>query len=202
MAKYGARYSRWAPWAADFDDTDATKIPKYGTVVNIGQLNKASENLNFNEGSLPGDDQIVLYEKAFKDGTVDVESVYLAIKDAAAILGASCDEENGLAHGDDDKAPYGGYGAITHHVSKTKSYFQAVFYPKVKASVTGETYETRGDNINFTADKLSLHVESPACRKYKIVKDFDSEDAAKSYIDGLFAGTAKVPGLPEASQGT
>ena len=130
MAKYGARYSRWAPWAADFDDTDATKIPKYGTVVNIGQLNKASENLNFNEGSLPGDDQIVLYEKAFKDGTVDVESVYLAVKDAAAILGASCDEENGLAHGDDDKAPYGGYGAITHHVSKTKSYFQAVSTPR------------------------------------------------------------------------
>lgn len=199
MAKYGARYSRWAPWASDFEDTDSKKLPRYGEVVNVGQLNKASENLNFNEGSLPGDDQIVLYEKLFKDGTVDVESVYLAVKDAAAMLGASCDAENGLAHGDDDKPPYGGYGAITHHVSKTKSYFQVIFYPKVKATISGETLETRGDSINFNADKLSFHLESPACRKYKIVKDFETEAAAQAYIDSLFAGTATVPGLVASS---
>ena len=200
MAKYGARYSRWAPWASDFEDTDSTALPRYGDVVNVGQLNKASENLNFNEGSLPGDDQIVLYEKLFKDGTVDVESVYLAVKDAAEMLGASCDDENGLAHGDDDKPPYGGYGNITHHVSKTKSYFQSIFYPKVKATISGETLETRGDSINFNADKLSFHLESPACRKYKIVKDFETEAAAQAYIDSLFAGTAAVPGLPKSGQ--
>lgn len=200
MAKYGARYSHWAPWAKDFEDTDVTALPKYGTVVNVGQLNKATESLNFNEGSLPGDDQIVLYEKLYKDGTVDVESVYLAVTDAATMLGASCDAENGLAHGDDDKPPYGGYGCITHHVSKTKSYFQAIFYPKVKAAASNETYETGGNGVNFSTDKLSFHVESPACRKYKIIKDFDTEEEARAYIDALFAGTATVPGLPTPAQ--
>lgn len=200
MAKYGARYSRWAPWAADYEDKDPKKLPKYGPVVDVGQLNKINESLNFNEGSLPGDDQIVLYEKLFKDGTMDVESVYLPIKDAAAMLGAACDDSNGLAHGDDDKPPYGGYGSITHHVSKKKTYFEAIFYPKVKATPTAETYETRGDNINFATDKMPFHVESPACRKYKIVKDFDTEAEATAYIDALFAGTAAVPGLPESGQ--
>lgn len=202
MAKYGARYSRWAPWAEDFEDADATALPKYGPVVDVGQLNKITETLNFNEGSLPGDDQIVLYEKLFNDGTMDVESVYLPVKDAAAMLGASCDDANGLAHGDDDKPPYGGYGSIVHHVSKTKTYFQSIFYPKVKATPTAETYETRGSTINFATDKMPFHIESPACRKYKIVKDFDTEDQAKAYIDALFAGTAAVPGLSAPAQTT
>lgn len=196
MAKYGAFYSRWAPWATDCEDTDNTKLPLYGAVVEMGQLNKVNEALNFREGSMHGDDQIALYEKNFKDGTLDVESVYMAIKDAATMLGASCDEKNGLALGDNDEAPYGGYGNCTHHIKKGKTYFQTIFYPKVKANSTSENYETRGDNINFTADKMSFRVESPACHKFKVIKDFDTEAEAKEYLDALFAGTAAVPGLP------
>ena len=195
MAKYGAFYSRWAPWAKEADDSDATSLPKYGDVVSMGQLNKVNETLNFREGSLPGDDQIVLYEKNFKDGTLDVESVYMAITDAAAMLGASCDKADGLAHGDNDEPPYGGYGNLTRHLKKGKTYFQTVFYPKVRATPTSENYETRGDNINFSTDKLSFRVEAPACHKYKIVKDFSTEAEAKAYLDSLFAGTGAVPGL-------
>lgn len=195
MAKYGARYSRWAPWAEDETDSSTTAMPKYGAAKTFGELNKVSDSPNFNEGNLAGDDQIVLYEKKFKDGTVDVESVYLPLEDAAKILGASVDESMGLAHGDDDVPPYIGYGFLTHHVSKAKSYFQVVFYPKLKASPTSETYDTRGDNINFVTDKLSFHWESPACRKYQVKKDFETEAAATTYLDGLFAGSSAVPGL-------
>lgn len=199
MAKYGARNSFWAPWAEGFEDTDSTKLPTYGDPVSFGQLNKVSDNPNFNEGSLPGDDQIALYEKKFKDGTVDAESVFLPVKDAAAMLGAACDEANGLSHGDDDNPPYGGYGFVTHHVSKKGSFWQVIFYPKLKAAPTAETYDTRGDNINFVTDKMSFHWESPTCRKYKIIKDFASEAEANAYVQGLFAGTATAPGLPTAS---
>lgn len=199
MAKFGARYSRWAPWTEGFGDTDDKKLPTYGEVVEIGQLNKANESLNFSEGSMHGDDQIALYEKNFKDGTLDVESVFIPVPSAAAMFGAASDAQNGLSLGSDDKAPYGGYGCITHHASKGKTYFQAEFYPKVKASPTAESYETRGDNINFAADKLSFHIESPVCRKYKIVKDFDTEAAAKAFIDGLFSGTVTAPGLEPVS---
>lgn len=198
MAKYGARYSQWAAWKDDETDSDPSKMPKYGTAKTMGELNKVGDNPNFNEGSLAGDDQIVLYEKKFKDGTVDVESVYMPLADAAEMLGASVDStENatGLAHGDDDVPPYIGYGFITHHVSKTKSYFEVIFYPKLKASPTSETYDTRGDNINFVTDKVSFHWESPACRKYQVKKDFETEEAARTYLDGLFTGTSAVPGM-------
>lgn len=195
MATYGARYSKWAPWASDANDTDASKLPAYGDAKTFGKLNKVTDSPNFNEGSLYGDDQLSLYEKNFKDGNVDVESVFLPVEDAATILGASADDANGLAHGDDDKPPYIGYGFLTHHIGPSGKYFQVVFYPKLKAAPSSETFETRGDNISFTTDKLSFHWESPACRKYKIKKDFSAEDAAKAYLDGLFDGSSAVPGL-------
>lgn len=195
MARYGARKSKWAPWADDAQDTDATMLPAYGAAKSFGELNKVSDSLNFNEGTLPGDDQIVLYEKQFKDGTVDVESVFLPLEDAAAILGASHDASMGIAHGDDDTPPYIGYGFLTHHVGKGKHYWQTVFYPKLKASPTAQDYETRGDSINFKTDKLSFRWESPACHKYLIKKDFATEEEAEAYLDNLFAGKASVPGL-------
>lgn len=200
MAKYGARESFWASWKEGASDTDATKLPQYGEKKTFGQLNKVTDSPNFNEGSLPGDDQIALYEKNFKDGTVDAESVYLPMADAAVMLGAAAGE-NGLAHGDDDRPPYIGYGFLTHHVSKDKKYYQVVFYPKLKASPTAETYETRGDNLTFATDKISFHWESPACRKYKIIEDFPTLEAAQQFRDALFAGTATVPGLPNPAAG-
>lgn len=194
MAKYGARESFWAPWKDGADDTDATKLPQYGEKKTFGQLNKVTDSPNFNEGSLPGDDQIALYEKQFKDGTVDAESVYLPMADAAVMLGAA-HSDNGLAHGDDDIPPYIGFGFLTHHVGKGTKRYQVVFYPKLKASPSAETYETRGDNLNFATDKISFHWESPACRKYKIVEDFATLEEAQAYRDSLFAGTAAVAGL-------
>lgn len=200
MARYGARNSFWAPWADAAQDTDATKLPAYGEAKSFGELNKVNDSPNYNEGSLPGDDQIVIYEKLFKDGTVDAESVFLPMEDAAKMLGASYDESMGMSRGDDDNPPYIGYGFVTHHVGKGKHYYQAVFYPKLKASPTAENYETRGDNITFATDKLSFHWESPACRKYQVKKDFPTEAEANSYIQGLFNGTSAVPGLPAAAE--
>lgn len=199
MARYGARNAKWAPFAAEKPDEDAAKLPSYQAAKTFGQLNKVTDSLNFNEGSMHGDDAIILYEKKFKDGTVDAESVYIPLTDAATMLGAKADAENGLSHTADDSPPYIGYGFTTQHLSKNKNYFQAVFYPKLKASPSSETYETRGDNINFATDKLSFHIETPLCRIYKIVKDFDTEAAATAFIDGLFAGTVTPPGLATTS---
>ncbi len=197
MAKFGARYSCWAPWKSGAEDNEPTKLPEYdATVLPLGELNKANEALTFAEGSLPGDDKIVLYERQFKDGKLDVESVFIANETAGKLFGASVDTDKALAFGDDDNPPYGGYGCITHHLSKSEHFWQAIFYPKVKAlPPTEDSITTRGDNLNFATDKLPFHVELPACRKYKIVKDFAKEAEAIQYIKDLFAGKATVPGL-------
>lgn len=197
MAIYGARNSMWAPWAKTFQDTDATKLPTYDTAKTFGQLNKVVDNPNYIDGFLPGDDQIVLYKKKFKDGTVTPESVFIPIEDAATMYGASYDDKMGMSRGDDDEPPYIGYGFTTNHVSKTAQYTQVVFYPKLRATPTGKDIETRGNNINFATDKMEFHWESPACRKHIVQKDFSTEDEAIAYLKGLFDGTSAVPGLPK-----
>lgn len=196
MAIYGAKNSKWAPWSDATKDTDKTKLPAYGEKKSFGELNKVTDAPNYNEANLPGDNYIVLYENMFKDGKVDAESVFLPMKDAAAILGASHDDAMGLAHGVDDAPPYIGYGFHTNHIGKEARYSQVVFYPKLKAIPSGKDYETQGDNVTFKTDKMSFHWESPACGKYKIIKDFATEEEAEAYLDALFAGTAAVPGLP------
>lgn len=200
MARYGARNAKWAPFAAEKPDADASRLPTYGEAKTFGELNKVTDTLNFNEGSAFGDDAVALYEKKFKDGTMDAESVYIPTVDAATMLGAKHDEANGLSFSADDDAPYIGFGFVTQHLSKAKRYWQVVFYPKIKAAPSSETYETRGDSINFATDKLSFHIELPMCRLYKIIKDFDTEDAAIAYRDGLFAGTSAAPGLAGNAQ--
>lgn len=201
MARYGARNSFWAPWAADAQDADPTKLPTYGPAKACGQLNKVTDSPNFIEGNLAGDDQIVLSEKTFRDGTVTEENVFIPMADAAVILGASHDDANGMAMGDDDKPPYIGKGFVTQHLGKTGSYWQAVFYPKLKAKLAGTDYSTRAKDINFATDKMEYAWESPACRKYKIIKDFSTEAEANAYIQDLFTGKAAVPGLAAAAAG-
>lgn len=199
MAKYGARNSFWAPWAENAQDTDKTKLPVYGEPKACGQLNKITDSPNFVEGSLAGDDTIVLYEETFRDGTVTEDNVFIPTADAAIMLGASYDESNGMAHGVDDKPPYIGKGFVTHHVGKTGAYWQAVFYPKLKAKLAGTDYATRAKDINFAVDKMEYLWEAPVCGKYKIVKDFATEDEANAYIQGLFKGTMAVAGLAKAA---
>ena len=200
MARYGARNAMWAPFAENTPDSSASKLPTYQEAKTFGELNKVTDSLNFVEGSMYGDDASALYEKKFKDGTMDAESVHIPIADAAVMLGAKADDANGLSLSAEDEPPYIGFGFVTQHLSKAKKYWQVVFYPKIKAAPSSETYETRGDNINFATDKLSFHIELPLCRLYKIIKDFGTEEEAVAYRDGLFAGTSVAPGLTAAAQ--
>ena len=201
MARYGARKLFWAPWAEGAQDTDPNKLPAYGEAKAGGQLNKITDAPNFVDGSLAGDDVIVLYEQEFRDGTVTEENVCIPMADAAVMLGASHDEADGVAFGVDDKPPYIGLGFITHHVGKEKKWFEAVFYPKLKAKPSGIDYSTRAKDISFATDKLEYLWESPVCGKYQVVKDFATEAEADAYIQNLFKGTAQVPGLPKPAAG-
>ena len=38
MAKYGAKYLRWAPFAETEPDADAAAFPKYGDPISLGSL--------------------------------------------------------------------------------------------------------------------------------------------------------------------
>lgn len=164
---------QWAPFAAA---QAAGALPKYEAPVNLGALNQVNETLNFNEASAYGDNVRKAYVKQFRDGTLAVETLYLSHENAAKISGATLDEENenDLPFNADDTPPYGGLAFFVTKLKDDESgtvYYQGVWYPKVKANIEGDTFQTKGDSITLTNDKLSFAVFACNAGDYKIKSD-------------------------------
>ena len=84
MAKYGAKYIRWAPFAETTPETDG-ELPDYGTPVSIGELIKVTDAPTFNEAKLYGDNALQIYVNEYKECSVDVEVTDISNANAAAI---------------------------------------------------------------------------------------------------------------------
>ena len=189
--QYMANHIRWAQFAAT-DAEVSGSLPKYGgTPVDIGALVKINESLNFIEASGYGDNARKNYIREFRDGTAAVETVYISREAASKVTGATLgsDDDADLKFGANDQAPYGGLALVTGNRRNDDSiYFQGVAYPKVKASMEGESYQTKGDAIQLTNPKLSFAVSAcnDAKKSYKIKsKEFDAESDAIAWVDNF-----------------
>ena len=144
--QYGAKMIQWAPFAATNPET-TTAPPKLGTPANLGALNKVTETINFNRTSAFGDNVKKVEIVEFKDGSLAVETLYLSNANAAAVTGAelgTTDGDKDLKFGSNDTAPYGSLAFYTNHMRDDGTkYYQGIFYPKVKANMEGEEYETK-----------------------------------------------------------
>lgn len=184
MATYGAKYIKFAPLKTE--PTDA--IPTYENAVQIAELQKLTDNPTYSEGKQYGDDRLVEYVSEFSEADVDVEVTDLDNKLQSTILGAalsgSGDTEE-LAFGSSDKAPYGGLGAVICRMRNDVRSFQGILYTKVKASMQGEEFTTKGDGgITFTGGKLKFKATEPKYGKWKIKSAmFPTMEAAKAWVD-------------------
>lgn len=186
MAKYGARYLQWAPFADANADVSAEALPKYGTPMNLGPLVKVTDAPAFSEAKLPGDDNPTQeYVVEFKECPVDVELTELANTVASAVLGAKLDETSeDLHHNAEDNAPYGGLSFFISKLVNNAKYYQGIFYPKLKASMQGNEYTSKGDSITLTGGKLHFLASMPQNGDWKIEsKDFHTVAEAKSWVD-------------------
>lgn len=184
---YGAKKIQWAPFAATNPET-ASALPKYGTPVNLGALNKVTETINYNRASAYGDNVKKVEIVEFKDGALAVETLYVSNANAAALTGAALGTSGGdkdLKFGSSDLAPYGGLAFFTSHMRDDGSkYYQGIYYPKVKANMEGEEYETKGESIVLGNAKLTFTVFEPLYGKYKIKsEEFDTEAKADAWVD-------------------
>ena len=111
MAKYGAKYLKWAPFAALAPDASASAYPKYGTPIALGSLVKVTDSPSYNEGKLYGDNALKINASEFKECGVDVEVTELANATASAVFGATLaasGDDTDLKFSAEDNAPYGG----------------------------------------------------------------------------------------------
>lgn len=183
MARYGANYLQWAPFVSD---TATTALPKYGTPVNLGGLIQVSDSPTFIEGSLYGNNARQEYVQEFQELTVDVSVTELDIETAGAVLGATVDEDDGIIFTDSDNAPYGGLGFYSKKMINNVVFYQGIYYPKLKATMQSETFDTKGNSITLSGDKIKFEGESSACGTWKIKSDnLATESLAKAWVDAL-----------------
>ena len=184
---YGAKMIQWAPFAATDPET-VSAPPKLGTPANLGALNKVIETINFNRISGHGDNVKKVEIVEFKNGSLAVETLYLSNENAATLTGAelgTTDGDKDLKFGSNDVAPYGSIAFYTNCMRDDGTkYYQGVFFPKVKANMEGESYETKGDSIVLSNAKLTFAVFEPLYGKYRHKSpEFDTEAKAAAWVN-------------------
>ncbi len=186
MAKYGAKYLRWAPFAETTPDQVESAFPKYGDPISLGALVSVTDTPTFNEAKMYGDNALKEHVNEFKECGVAVELTDLANSVASAVLGATISEEpeNDLEFSAEDNAPYGGLAFyINKMVDGVKSY-HGIYYPKLKASMQGTAYTTKGDSITLAGGSLNFTAAAPMNGKWKVESDdFPTEAEAKAWVD-------------------
>ena len=184
MATYGAKYLQWAPFKADAADDSPAAYPKYDTPVNLGALVAVTDAITNAEAKNYGDNSLQEYASEFQEMTVDVEVTEMSNAVAAKVFGAASIESGDLEYGTEDNQPYGGMAFYVSKQVKDKKYYQGIYYPKLKASRQGATYNTKGQSITFANGKAHFVGSAGANGKYQVFsKNFDTESEAKSWVD-------------------
>lgn len=191
--RYGAKNARWAPWQGDEPEQG---MPLYGKTEDMGGINESNDTINFAEASGYADNGEKVKVKEFANGTIDAKMLAVPFPVGSAILGTATHGQTGRAYGGDDHAPFGGYGFYSCYIDgANKRTYTVIFYPKVQGSTTGSNYKTKEDQIALEYDAISFNILLPKCGKYKVEEQFDTEEEAQEYLDGLFAGTSVVAGV-------
>lgn len=190
MAKYGAKYVKWAPFASSSPEPSGT-LPNYGTAISLSKLVKVSDSPSYAEGKLYADNELAEYAKEFVEADIDTEITEVTPAIAAALLGATVDSTSSdVTFGSEDSAPYGGFGFVSCKIVNGVKSFIGVFYPKVKAQNEGEEFQTKGDSIIFSTGKLKMKATACNSNAWKVLSDEkSSESAAKTWLDTMFTTT-------------
>lgn len=192
MSKYGAKYGRWAPFSGDEPESDR---PAYGASVSLGPLNKASDSPTFATSDLYGDDALKHHRDKFSKATINYTSTNLPLQTAAAIFGAAISEDKRSVSYGDDEAPLGGlafFCELDDEVSG-KTIFRGIYYPKVRAVMSGEEFNTVGESLTFTPDEIAFTASLANYGTWKETHDFDTEAEAREWVDGLWTAGAPAP---------
>ena len=194
MPQYGAKMLQWAPFA-ETNPEPADALPNYGTPINLGGLMSVAETLNFSEVESRADDVRKIYIKEFTDGSLAVGVLELTNETASAVTGAKLDSSSSakdIHFSADDTPPYGCLGFYTTNMEPDGTkYWKGLFYPKVKASLDGRTYNTKQKTIVLDSPTLTFAVDACATGDYRIESpELTTESAAKEWVNGKVKAAA------------
>lgn len=187
---YGAKNMMIAPFA-ETNAEAAGALPKYGAAMKLGELNKVVDAPVFVEARASGDNRTARYISKFKEATVDVTILEMANAVASTVLGATIEEgeKKNLHFKDSDKAPYCGLAFYVNHAMEGDvDKFKGIFYPKVKAKMQGQTYDTNGETITLQGQNLQFIALAANSRDWKIESEYmDTEAEVAAWVSSMLA---------------
>ena len=146
MATTGLEYIVCAPYL------ESGGKASYGEGIVVTKAIKADLAVNLNEAILYADNAVDEAVKEFKDGKLTINGSYLENEARAMLFGHEISGEPGkeelIARGDDSGA-YVGTGFFATVMRNNVQSYRAIWLPKVKYGVPGESLETKADSIKF-----------------------------------------------------
>lgn len=177
------------PFVAKYTESSGTV-----TYSNGQRLGKAIEH----ELELQNADPVILYAddgaaesmSGFSSANLTLTIDDLSIADAALIFGITADtittpgDGTGIAFDDDTNPPYLGYGIIVPKVKGGVRRWMALFLPKIKFTLPGDTYQTKGETVSFGTSELTATVvrDDTTKHQWRYLADFATEALAESWI--------------------
>lgn len=128
---------------------------KYSGAFKCGKAINTSVTPNYNEAALFADDMQTETVSEFKNATVELGVDTVPIEAAELLFGHKIAEDGSEKSNTDDSGTYVGYGFITAERVSGVDKYRACLLHKVMFKETAESYQTKGDSIQFGTPALS-----------------------------------------------
>lgn len=169
-----------------------TEANKYGEAMTFGKAIALTITPNYAEGSLYADDGQAEYDKEFNYAEVTLGTSTIPAKAYEDMFGhkAGTDESSITFKADDQNSDVG-MGWISVEKVDGKRKFIGNFLRKVKFSEPSEDYATKGESIEYKTPSITGRASADDDGVWKETGSFDTEEAAKAWIDGKFGVTTQ-----------
>lgn len=147
MATIGLRDLYRAPITVGEDGKET-----YGTPVRMAKAISAEMSVEVAEAILYADDGADEVVKEFVSGELTLNVNDLMPADLAAILGQTQDDDQVVYAGENDDPPY---MAIGFRAKKANGMYKYIWLYKVKFAIPSESYQTKGDSIEFATPEIT-----------------------------------------------
>lgn len=186
--KMGANKPYFAPITKENQNT----FPTYGTAEEFSEFVSLTEALEFAEASFYSNNRKSESSRAFKSGRLTYGNKGLSPDTIAKIYGAKLAESGELSYGANNAAPRIGFGFFRELEDNGVRYYEGVYYPAVKASMEGETDNTRGDNITYEGNTtvMEIYALGDIDATWKVTEIFATADEAEAWVKGKLGATA------------
>lgn len=128
---------------------------KYSDPFKCGHAINTSVTPNYQSGSLYGDNIQLEQVDEFSNAKVELGIDTLPIKAAEILFGHKITEDGDEINSTEDTGSYVGYGFITVEKQNGKNKYRACLLPKVIFTEGAESFQTKGNSIQFGTPSLS-----------------------------------------------